>query len=250
MTDTQTNSDVAGRAAPVVGVVRESGTDERRVALVPKAAAALVNSGVAVVVESGAGEQALLPDELYTEAGAAVGGAWRRTNTSYNHTQKQIKQKNTTTTLNHCPAHHNTNNQINSAEKADLQAFAAEAIPGSPPPSWKGGSDRAISRDQRMHDTTIKTTQTIPDPRHSDGTRGTSRLHRRRRFGAPPAGAARAEPLGAAELRGPACPAKAPDRVRIVGAAGALDLAVGAAAEDRLCAANDRGKGGAGEETG
>ena len=68
MTDTQTT----------VGVVAESGTDERRVALVPKAVASLVNSGVAVVVESGAGEGALLPDDLYTEAGATIGDAWAR----------------------------------------------------------------------------------------------------------------------------------------------------------------------------
>ena len=57
-------------------MVAESGADERRVALVPKAVASLVNSGVAVVVESGAGEGALLPDELYTEAGASIGDAW------------------------------------------------------------------------------------------------------------------------------------------------------------------------------
>ena len=42
----------------------------------PKAVAPLVKSGVAVVVESGAGERALLPDELYTEAGATIGDAW------------------------------------------------------------------------------------------------------------------------------------------------------------------------------
>ena len=66
MTDTQTT----------VGVVAESGTDERRVALVPKAVGPLVKSGLAVVVESGAGEGALLPDDLYTEAGATVGDAW------------------------------------------------------------------------------------------------------------------------------------------------------------------------------
>ncbi len=66
MTDTQTT----------VGVVAESGADERRVALVPKAIAPLVKSGIAVVVESGAGERALLPDELYTEAGATIGDAW------------------------------------------------------------------------------------------------------------------------------------------------------------------------------
>src|ERR1700730_3071839 len=66
MTETQTT----------VGVVAESGADERRVALVPKAIAPLVKSGVAVVVQSGAGERALLPDSLYTEAGATIGAAW------------------------------------------------------------------------------------------------------------------------------------------------------------------------------
>ena len=55
MTDAQTG-------APTVGVVAESGSDERRVALVPKAVSALVNMGVSVVVESGAGDRALLPD--------------------------------------------------------------------------------------------------------------------------------------------------------------------------------------------
>lgn len=48
MTDPQTQS-------TRVGVVAESGPDERRVALVPKAVASLVNRGVAVVVEAGAG---------------------------------------------------------------------------------------------------------------------------------------------------------------------------------------------------
>lgn len=52
-------------AQTTVGVVAESGSDERRVALVPKAVASLVNSGLAVVVESGAGEGALLPEQLY-----------------------------------------------------------------------------------------------------------------------------------------------------------------------------------------
>jgi H+-translocating NAD(P) transhydrogenase subunit alpha len=59
-----------------IGVVAESGTDERRVALVPKAVASLTGSGLAVVDESGAGEGALLPDALYTEAGASIGDAW------------------------------------------------------------------------------------------------------------------------------------------------------------------------------
>ena len=69
--------DVGGQAAPVaIGVVRESADGERRVALVPKAVGALATRGLAVVVESGAGEGALLPDDLYTEAGATIGDAW------------------------------------------------------------------------------------------------------------------------------------------------------------------------------
>ena len=63
MTDAQTT----------VGLVAESGTDERRVVLAPKAVAPLGNRGVAVVVESGAGEGALLPDRLYDEPGASIG---------------------------------------------------------------------------------------------------------------------------------------------------------------------------------
>ncbi|MDT5094250.1 MAG: H+-translocating transhydrogenase subunit alpha [Mycobacterium sp.] len=76
MTEEQTTVDVAAAAAPTIGVVRESSDGERRVALVPKAAAGLTGRGLAVVVESGAGEGALLPDHLYTEAGATIGDAW------------------------------------------------------------------------------------------------------------------------------------------------------------------------------
>ncbi|MFE5708478.1 hypothetical protein ACFQ70_48965, partial [Rhodococcus koreensis] len=61
---------------PVVGVVRESGDGERRVALVPKVVASLIAKGVDVVVESGAGLGALIPDELYTGAGAKIADPW------------------------------------------------------------------------------------------------------------------------------------------------------------------------------
>lgn len=40
-------------------------------ALVPKIVASLIAKGVDVVVESGAGLGALIPDELYTEVGGA-----------------------------------------------------------------------------------------------------------------------------------------------------------------------------------
>jgi len=59
-----------------VGVPRESGVGERRVALVPKVAERLIGKGLDVVVESGAGLAALIPDELYTAVGASVGDPW------------------------------------------------------------------------------------------------------------------------------------------------------------------------------
>lgn len=55
-----------------VGVLRESERGERRVALVPDGVGRLTTAGMAVVVESGAGEQAWLPDSGYAEAGASL----------------------------------------------------------------------------------------------------------------------------------------------------------------------------------
>ncbi len=60
----------------VVGVPRESGRGERRVALVPKVIEKLRTKGVEVVVESGAGLGALIPDAAFTAAGASVGDPW------------------------------------------------------------------------------------------------------------------------------------------------------------------------------
>jgi H+-translocating NAD(P) transhydrogenase subunit alpha len=59
-----------------VGVPRESAVGERRVALVPDVVKRLAGKGVEVVVESGAGEAALIPDALFTDAGAATGDPW------------------------------------------------------------------------------------------------------------------------------------------------------------------------------
>ncbi|NUQ11387.1 MAG: Re/Si-specific NAD(P)(+) transhydrogenase subunit alpha [Gemmatimonadaceae bacterium] len=55
-----------------IGVPRETGAGERRVALAPESAARLVKSGVEVVVEQGAGASANFPDELYARAGATL----------------------------------------------------------------------------------------------------------------------------------------------------------------------------------
>lgn len=114
-----------------VGVVAESAPDERRVALVPKAVAALVDSGVAVVVEAGAGESALLPNELYTAAGASIGNAWgadvviKVAPPSVD----EVSRLHSGQTLIGFLAHRNAENSIGALSQAGVQAFALEAIP-------------------------------------------------------------------------------------------------------------------------
>jgi len=124
MTDAQTG-------APTVGVVAESGPDERRVALVPKAVSALVNSGVAVVVETGAGDRALLPDELYTAAGANIGDAWAADVVVKvaPPTPAEVGRLRAGQTLIGFLAPRNADNQIAALKAAGVQAFALEAIP-------------------------------------------------------------------------------------------------------------------------
>ncbi|RKZ11466.1 NAD(P)(+) transhydrogenase (Re/Si-specific) subunit alpha, partial [bacterium] len=56
----------------IVGVLREMAAGERRVALVPASVPFLAKSGLEVVVESGAGEAAGYPDNVYTEKGARL----------------------------------------------------------------------------------------------------------------------------------------------------------------------------------
>lgn len=117
-----------------VGVVAESGPDERRVALVPKAVTALVNSGVAVVVESGAGERALLPDELYTAAGATVGTGEQAWSADIvvkvaPPSAAEVARLRSGQTLLGFLAPRNADNQIGALKAAGVQAFAVEAIP-------------------------------------------------------------------------------------------------------------------------
>jgi NAD(P) transhydrogenase subunit alpha len=59
-----------------IGVPKESAEGERRVALVPETVKKLVAKGHEVVVESQAGQAALVPDDLYTAAGATIGDPW------------------------------------------------------------------------------------------------------------------------------------------------------------------------------
>ena len=55
-----------------VGVPRETAEGERRVALTPSSVSRLVNGGITVVVESGAGAESFFSDEEYRDAGAAT----------------------------------------------------------------------------------------------------------------------------------------------------------------------------------
>jgi NAD(P) transhydrogenase subunit alpha len=58
-----------------IGVPKETAEGERRVALIPDVVKSLKESGLDVMVESGAGTESGHPDPQYTEAGAEVGGA-------------------------------------------------------------------------------------------------------------------------------------------------------------------------------
>lgn len=126
-----TDSNTAPVTPVSVGVVAEAGSDERRVALVPKAVAALVNSGVVVVVESGAGERALLPDGLYADAGAAIGDAWACDVVVKvaPPTAAEVARLRAGQTLLGFLAPRNADNQIGALKSAGVQAFAVESIP-------------------------------------------------------------------------------------------------------------------------
>jgi NAD(P) transhydrogenase subunit alpha len=64
-----------------IGVPKETAAGEHRVALVPEVVGKLQAKGLDVLVQSGAGEGALLSDEQFTEAGAKIstdaGEVWR-----------------------------------------------------------------------------------------------------------------------------------------------------------------------------
>ena len=55
-----------------VGVAKETAPGERRVALVPEALGRLTKAGLEILVESGAGSAALIPDQEFVDAGATV----------------------------------------------------------------------------------------------------------------------------------------------------------------------------------
>jgi len=84
-----------------------------------------------VIVESGAGERALLPDDLYTAAGATIGNAWSAdvvVKVAPPTTDEVAKLKSGQTLVGFL-APRNAENQIGALKAAGVQAFAVEAIP-------------------------------------------------------------------------------------------------------------------------
>ncbi|MFE2120298.1 Re/Si-specific NAD(P)(+) transhydrogenase subunit alpha [Rhodococcus aetherivorans] len=120
-------------APPVlaVGVVRETGDGERRVALVPMIVPSLIKKGLDVVVESGAGLGALIPDEAYVEAGARIGDAWSADVVLKvaPPSDAEVARMRSGQALIGFLAPRNAENQIGALAAAGVQAFAVESIP-------------------------------------------------------------------------------------------------------------------------
>jgi len=117
--------------APRIGVVRESGANERRVALVPRAVASLVARGLDVVVEPSAGAKALMGDDLYLAAGAAIGDAWSADIVLKvaPPTDAEIARLSTGSTLVGFLSPRTAENKISALQDAGIVGFAVEAIP-------------------------------------------------------------------------------------------------------------------------
>ncbi|UAK32965.1 Re/Si-specific NAD(P)(+) transhydrogenase subunit alpha [Nocardia asteroides] len=130
METTQSVGDPSPRGARV-GVVRESNAGERRVALVPKIIPSLLKQGVEVVIESGAGQGALIPDEAYVEVGASIGDPWSADVVVKvaPPSDAEVAKLSSGQTLIGFLAPRNADNQIAALKSAGVRAFAVEAIP-------------------------------------------------------------------------------------------------------------------------
>ncbi|ACU38578.1 NAD(P) transhydrogenase subunit alpha [Actinosynnema mirum] len=131
--DTALSTGEGGASGAVVrvGVVRESTGGERRVALVPGAVAELVGRGIDVVVESGAGDGSLLPDGLYSAAGAAIGDAWAADVVVKvaPPTAEEVTRLRSGQVLIGFLAPRGADNRIGELDAAGVRAFAVESIP-------------------------------------------------------------------------------------------------------------------------
>lgn len=125
------NTGSGAHRRPTVGVVRETNDGERRVALVPKIVPSLIAKGLDVVVETGAGLGALIPDEAYKEAGAQIGDAWAADVVVKvaPPSDAEIARLNSGQRLIGFLAPRNADNQIAALAAAGVEAYAVEAIP-------------------------------------------------------------------------------------------------------------------------
>lgn len=114
-----------------MGVVRETNDGERRVALVPKVVGKLVGNGLGVVVESGAGLGALIPDDAYEEAGATIGDPWSADVIAKVEApgRDEIARMHTGQSLIGFLNPRGDAEGIEALKSAGIQAFAVEAIP-------------------------------------------------------------------------------------------------------------------------
>ncbi|MBY6540192.1 NAD(P) transhydrogenase subunit alpha [Rhodococcus sp. BP-349] len=123
--------EISREAGTLVGVVRETNEGERRVALVPKVVAALTSKGVRVVVEAGAGLGALIPDQLYVDAGASIGDPYGADVVVKvaPPSSAEVRKLRRGSTLIGFLAPRNADTIIPELTAAGVQAFAVEAIP-------------------------------------------------------------------------------------------------------------------------
>jgi NAD(P) transhydrogenase subunit alpha len=114
-----------------VGVPRETAAGERRVALVPKVVEKLRSRGVEVVVEAGAGLGALIPDQVFTQAGATIGDPWACDVLAKvgPPTPQEVGRLRSGSTLVGFLAPLTSPQTVESLRAAGVQAFAMEAVP-------------------------------------------------------------------------------------------------------------------------
>lgn len=121
----------SSEASTLIGVVRETREGERRVALVPKVVSALTAKGVQVVVEAGAGLGALIPDQLYLDAGATMGDPYGADVVVKvaPPSSAEVRRFRSGSMLIGFLAPRNADTIIPELTAAGVQAFAVEAIP-------------------------------------------------------------------------------------------------------------------------
>lgn len=97
----------------------------------PKIVASLIGKGVDIIVEPSAGLGALIPDELYIEAGATIGDPWSADVVVKvaPPSESEVGKLHAGQTLIGFLAPRNADNQIAALRASGVQAFAVEAIP-------------------------------------------------------------------------------------------------------------------------